>query len=67
MSSAVGLYGVGETNEAGEQLEDVCLKQELALANTMFKQHVRIRRHCFELYGQVKLRRMSRLLLQQPH
>ena len=39
MSSAVGLYGLGETNEAGEQLEDFCLEHELALANTMFKQH----------------------------
>ena len=26
MSSAVGLYGLGETNEAGEQLEDFCLE-----------------------------------------
>jgi len=25
MSSAVGLYGLGETNEDGEQLEDFCL------------------------------------------
>jgi len=25
MSSAVGLYGLGETNEASEQLEDFCL------------------------------------------
>jgi len=25
MSSAVGLYGLRETNEAGEQLEDFCL------------------------------------------
>ena len=41
MSSAVGLYGLGETNEAGEQLEDYCLEHELALANTMFKQHPR--------------------------
>jgi len=24
MSSAVGLYGLGETNELGEQLEDIC-------------------------------------------
>jgi len=40
VSSAVGLYGLGETNEAGEQLED-CLEHELALANTMFKQHPR--------------------------
>jgi len=32
MSSAVGLYGLGETNEAGEQLEDFCLEHELALA-----------------------------------
>ena len=40
MSSAVGLYGFGETNEAG-QLEDFCLEHELALANTMFKQHPR--------------------------
>jgi len=39
MSSAVGLYGLGETNEAGKQLEDFCLEHELALANTMFKQH----------------------------
>ena len=39
MSSAVGLYGLGETNKAGEQLEDFCLEHELALANTMFKQH----------------------------
>jgi len=39
MSSAAGLYGLGETNEAGEQLEDFCLEHEMALANTMFKQH----------------------------
>ena len=39
MSSAVGLYGLRETNEAGEQLENFCLEHELALANTMFKQH----------------------------
>ena len=38
MSSAVGLYGLGETNEAGEQLEDFCLEHEMVLANTMFKQ-----------------------------
>ena len=41
MSSAVGLNGLGETNEAGEQLEDFCLEHELALANKMFKQHPR--------------------------
>jgi len=41
MSSAVGLYGLGETNEAGEQLEDFCLEHELALSNTMFKKHPR--------------------------
>ena len=41
MSSAVGLYGLGETNEAGEQLEDLCFEHELALANTMFKEHPR--------------------------
>ena len=41
MSSAVGLYGLGETNEAGEQLEDFCLEHELPLANTMIKQHPR--------------------------
>ena len=39
--SAVWLYGLGETNEAGEQLEDFCLEHELALANIMFKQHPR--------------------------
>jgi len=39
MSSAVGLYGLGETNEVVEQLEDICLEHKLALANTMFKQH----------------------------
>jgi len=39
MSSVVGLYGLGERNEAGEQLEDFCLEHELAVANTMFKQH----------------------------
>ena len=32
MSFAVGLYGLGETNEAGEQLQDFCLKHELTLA-----------------------------------
>jgi len=37
MSSAVGLYGLGETNEASEQLEDFCLEHEMALANTMIK------------------------------
>ena len=41
MSSAVGLYSLGETNEASEQLEDLCLEHELALANTMLKQHPR--------------------------
>ena len=41
VSSAVGLYGLGKTNEAGEQLEDFCLEHELALANTMFKQRPR--------------------------
>jgi len=41
MSSAVGLHGLGETNEAGEQLEEFCLEREMALANTMFKQHPR--------------------------
>jgi len=41
MSSAVGLYGLGETNKAGEQLEDFWLEHELVLANTMFKQHPR--------------------------
>jgi len=35
--SAVGLYGLGETNEAGEQLEGFCLEHQLALTNTMFK------------------------------
>ena len=42
MSSAVGLYGLGETNEAGGQLEDFCLEHRLALAITMFKQHPRL-------------------------
>jgi len=37
MSSAAGLHGLGETNEAGEQLKDFCLEHETALANTMFK------------------------------
>jgi len=41
MSSTVGLYGLAETNEAGEQLEDVRLEHQLALANTAFKQHPR--------------------------
>ena len=41
MSSAVGLYGLGETNETVEQLEDFCLEHQLVLANTMFKQHPR--------------------------
>jgi len=41
VSSVVGLYGLGETNEACEQLEDFCLEHELALANTIFKQHPR--------------------------
>jgi len=41
MSSTVGLYGLGETNEAAEQLEDSCLEHEMALINTMFKQHRR--------------------------
>ena len=40
-ATAVGLYGLGEMNEAGEQLEDFCLEYEMALANTMFKQHPR--------------------------
>ena len=41
MSSAVGLYGLGETNEASEQLEDFSLEHEMALVNTMFKHHPR--------------------------
>ena len=41
MSSALGLYSLGETNEDGEQLEDFCLEHVMALANTMFKQHPR--------------------------
>jgi len=41
VSLAVGLYGLGETYETGGQLEDFCLEHELALANTMFKQHPR--------------------------
>jgi len=41
VSSAIGLYGLGETNEASEQLEEFCLEHEMALANTMFKQHPR--------------------------
>ena len=41
VSSVVGLYGLGEMHEAGEQLEDFCLEHEMALANTMFKQHPR--------------------------
>jgi len=36
MSSAVELYGLGETNETGEQLEDFCLEHELDLVNNMF-------------------------------
>jgi len=36
ISSTVGLYGLGETNEAGEQLEDFCLEHELALVNTQY-------------------------------
>jgi len=39
MSSAIGLYAVGETNEASEQLEDFYLEHKMALANTMFNQH----------------------------
>jgi len=35
MSSAVGLYGLGEMNEAVEQLEDFCLEHEMALATSM--------------------------------
>ena len=41
VSSMVGLYGLGETNEASEQLEDFCVEHELALSNTIFKQHPR--------------------------
>ena len=41
MSSAVGLYGLRETNEADQQLEDFCLEHEMSLANTVFKQHLR--------------------------
>ena len=40
-SFTVGLYGLEETNEASEQLEDFYLEHEMALANTMFKQHPR--------------------------
>ena len=41
MSSAVGLYALGETNEASEQLEDFYLEHKMALSNTMFNQHPR--------------------------
>jgi len=40
MSSAVGLYGLGETNEASEQLDDFRLEHQLALANTILKQNL---------------------------
>jgi len=41
MPSAVGLYGLEETNKAGEQLENFYLELDMALTNTMFKQHPR--------------------------
>jgi len=40
MSSAVGLYGLGETNEAGEQLEEFCFEHEMALANTICSNNI---------------------------
>jgi len=41
MSSAVGMYSLGEMHEAGEAVSsyDFCLEHELAIAYTMFKQH----------------------------
>jgi len=53
MSSAVGLYGLGETNESGEQLEDFCLEHEMVLANTMLKQQPR-RLYTWTLHGHTR-------------
>jgi len=41
MSSAVGLFGLGEKNKAIEQLEHFCLEHELDMANNMFNKHPR--------------------------
>jgi len=35
VSYTVGLYGLGETNEAREHLEDFCLEHKLAVTNTV--------------------------------
>ena len=38
---AVGPYGLGEANDAGERFREFCEEQELVLFNTWFKKHPR--------------------------
>ena len=38
---AVGPYGLGEANDAGERFREFCEEQELVLVNTWFKKHPR--------------------------
>ena len=38
---AVGPYGLGEANDAGERFRESCKEQELLLVNTWFKRHPR--------------------------
>ena len=38
---AVGPYGLGEANDAGERFREFCEEQELVLVNTWFKRHLR--------------------------
>ena len=40
----IGRHGMGVVNEAGEQLQDFCVENELALTNTVFQHHQRWRR-----------------------
>lgn len=39
----VGQYGLGDRNDAGDDLYKFCVENRLSIANTLFKQHKRLR------------------------
>ena len=40
-SAAIGPHGIGERNERGDRLVDFATANEMVIANTLFKQHIR--------------------------
>ena len=45
-----GKFGLGVQNEAGQSLIEFCQENTLVIANTLFRQHKRIRSRVFRLY-----------------